>query len=188
MRYGPEHKAATRERILETAGAAAKRSGFAATGVNALADAADLTAGALYNHFGSKSGLLSALVSAEMSRSRRRFKINDQQELLDAVDQYLSMAHVAQPERGCMLPSMTAELAQANPEVRQEFEEQMLSIHDALAKVLGDPDKAWMMLSASVGGVMLARAMARPKSRKEVVNGARKAIRAVLVEQQTGSD
>lgn len=59
-----ERKAETRARLLDAAADLFARQGFHATSADAVADAADRTTGALYAHFGSKEGLLAALLSA----------------------------------------------------------------------------------------------------------------------------
>ena len=46
MRYSNEHKQQTRERLLSSSGALAKRGGFSSTGVAGLMKAIGLTGGA----------------------------------------------------------------------------------------------------------------------------------------------
>ena len=53
-RYGTEHKQATRQRIIETAGRWLKRDGIDGSGVATLMADAGLTNGAFYAHFPSK--------------------------------------------------------------------------------------------------------------------------------------
>lgn len=55
-------RAATRRLLLSSATELFARQGYHATSVEAVAAAADRTTGALYDHFGSKSGLLVALL------------------------------------------------------------------------------------------------------------------------------
>ncbi|MBS1846989.1 MAG: TetR/AcrR family transcriptional regulator [Actinobacteria bacterium] len=57
-----ERKAATRTGLLDAAADQFARHGFHGVSTEAVADAADRTTGALYAHFGSKEGLLFALV------------------------------------------------------------------------------------------------------------------------------
>lgn len=57
-----QRKAVTRARLVEAAADQFARRGFHAVSTEAVADAADRTTGALYAHFGSKEGLLFALV------------------------------------------------------------------------------------------------------------------------------
>lgn len=57
-----QRRAATRAGLLDAAADQFARKGFHAVSTEAVADAADRTTGALYAHFGSKEGLLFALV------------------------------------------------------------------------------------------------------------------------------
>ena len=66
MRYSAEHKAQTREKLLLSSGALAKRGGFAGTGVDGLMKAIGLTGGAFYGHFSSKDELVAAIVDPQL--------------------------------------------------------------------------------------------------------------------------
>jgi AcrR family transcriptional regulator len=57
-----ERKAETRQRLLEAATALIAERGVAGTSIDALAEAADRTSGAVYAHFGGKDGVLVALL------------------------------------------------------------------------------------------------------------------------------
>ena len=57
-----ERKTETRARLLAAAAGLFDEHGFDAVSVDAVADAADRTSGAVYSHFGSKQGLLLALL------------------------------------------------------------------------------------------------------------------------------
>jgi len=67
-----ERKADTRARLIAAAADLFARKCFHAVSVEAVADAADRTTGALYNHFGGKDGLLLALVEQWLSESAAR--------------------------------------------------------------------------------------------------------------------
>jgi AcrR family transcriptional regulator len=57
-----ERRAATRSRLLDAAAELFARHGIEAASVDAIAEAAERTSGALYGQFGSKEGLLTALL------------------------------------------------------------------------------------------------------------------------------
>ena len=70
MRYGKQHKQATRRRILQTAGRRFKRDGIDGSGIATLMADAGLTNGAFYAHFASKEDLV-ATALAEQLRGQR---------------------------------------------------------------------------------------------------------------------
>jgi AcrR family transcriptional regulator len=57
-----ERRAQTRSRLLDAAAELFARHGIEGASVDAIAEAAERTSGALYGHFGSKEGLLTALL------------------------------------------------------------------------------------------------------------------------------
>ena len=61
-RYDREHKEATRQRIVETAGRRFKKDGFDGSGIATLMADAGLTNGAFYAHFESKDDLILAVL------------------------------------------------------------------------------------------------------------------------------
>ena len=64
MRYPPEHKTATRRRILEAAGQAFRECGVAETGVDEVMRRAGLTHGGFYAHFRDKTELVAEACAA----------------------------------------------------------------------------------------------------------------------------
>jgi AcrR family transcriptional regulator len=67
-----ERRAQTRAQLIAAAADLFARKGFHAVSAEAVADAADRTTGALYNHFRSKDGLLLALVEQWLDESAAR--------------------------------------------------------------------------------------------------------------------
>src|SRR5689334_6469124 len=65
-RYGTEHKQATRQRIIATAGRRLKRDGIDGSGVATLMRDAGLTNGAFYTHFASKDSLVAIAIADQL--------------------------------------------------------------------------------------------------------------------------
>lgn len=177
MRYPKEHKEQARQRLVEGGARLAKKRGFAAAGVDDLAAASGVTSGSVYKHFGGKSELLAAIIEAELGRSAARFAsipAGDLTKLDKAVAAYLSPEHVEHPEIGCALPSLAADVARADSEVRQAFEDGLLAVHAALKRHVRSDDAAWALIAQSVGAVMLARAMQDEGARRTMVTGVKR--------------
>ena len=181
MRYPAEHKDRMRSKIVGASAAVAKRGGFSASGVDALADAAGVTSGAVYKHFDGKDGLLRAIIESELAQTERRFANADPRR---AVDAYLSLAHVEHPEAGCLLPALAAEVARASLETRAAYERAMDRMMTTLATVLGgakvDRALAHALVSLCVGAVMVARGLASTEAREEILAAARATAHALL--------
>ena len=70
-RYDKEHKQATRQRIIETAGHRFKQDGIDGSGVATLMADAGLTNGAFYAHFASKDDLVANVVADQLRAQAR---------------------------------------------------------------------------------------------------------------------
>ena len=171
MRYSASHKEQTRQRLIESSGTIAKCGGFATTGVDSLMKAIGLTGGAFYSHVPSKSDLFTEVVRRELSRSPMivRGGLLDRTRLKRCLNAYLSLAHLHDPEAGCAIPALGAEIARANLEVRQEAEHWICLLHDVWATALGDAQLAWALIAQCVGALVIARMLASEESQREVL-------------------
>lgn len=183
MRYPPDYKANAKAKLLETAGALAKEKGFGTTGVDALMAAAGLTSGAFYSHFKSKPELLKAIIEHELGRTATLFEGKDNAALRRAFRSYLSEKHVMNAAGGCPLPALTPEVARADESTREVFEQQLLQAKEQMEPLLKHNDDAWVVLSQAVGAVMLARALASPQVRKELLSAVKCHLDRVLDQQ-----
>ena len=183
MRYPSDHKTAARTQLLDRGARHAKKHGFRASGMDALAAAAGVTTGSLYKHFEGKSDFFAALLEAELRRTAERFAGIDPGNA-EAVDKaqadYLSLQHVRKPEHGCPLPSLTPEVARADAATRAACQSGLQRIHDAVERWTGSSDKAWALIAQNVGAVMLARAMCDEETQREVLEAARRQGESLL--------
>jgi AcrR family transcriptional regulator len=183
LRYPKSQKASTRQRLLERSARHAKQHGFAGSGMDALAGSAGVTTGSLYRHFAGKSDLFAAVVGHELARTAAAYAAlpaDDPGAVVDALTGYLSVAHVDHPERGCLLPSLTAEVARADDAVRSVFEAGVGELHALLVRHAGSAERAWALLAQIVGAVLLARAVRDEPLRQQVLESARHAALSLL--------
>lgn len=172
MRYSTEHKEETRRRIVEAAGATAKKQGFGTTGVDGLMGAAGLKGSTFYHHFSTKNDLLGEIIETELEATRKLFagkRNGSKRDLLKQTLAYMSVQHVEAPEDGCVLPTLCAEIARSSEDVRKTYEDAIKRIQSEIKQVIGDDSTTWALLALSIGAVTMARAMASEKSRDEVL-------------------
>ncbi|MCY1274046.1 hypothetical protein D9M68_288870 [compost metagenome] len=184
MRYSSSHKEDTRQRLLHSSGAIAKRGGFATAGVDGLMKAIGLTGGAFYSHFSSKDELFAAVVAHELSHSARMLAGEKGEFSRDKLERclrrYLDLAHVQHPEKGCVLPSLGAEIARADVAVRETAEHWLLKLQRAWAEVLGSEQDAWALLTQCVGALVLARMVASEETQRAIIEASRGMLAEVL--------
>ena len=183
MRYAKTHKEATRQKLLESSRAIAKKGGFKATGVDALMASIGLTGGAFYSHFPSKQALFEALVQEEMANSSAMLagdQDSPDNHVAKCLRDYLSSFHAMTPEVGCVLPTLGPEIAQAGPEVRSAVEAALKRTQKSWSQRTGDADAGWALIAQCVGALVLARAVESERTRKEILAASRRFLDKAL--------
>ncbi|MCP2243535.1 TetR/AcrR family transcriptional regulator [Lentzea aerocolonigenes] len=166
-RYGKEHKLATRQRIIETAGRRFKRSGIDGSGVATLMADAGLTNGAFYAHFESKEDLVATAVSDQLRDQREQLAAvaPGRAGVEQIVRAYLSPEHRDHPEEGCPSAALLDEISRCGDPTRQAYTDSMLAIIDDFAARLApsDPQSAHTAVlsvyALMVGTLQLSRAL-----------------------------
>ena len=182
MRYPATHKAETRARLMASSRAIAKQGGFEATGVDALMAAVGLSGGAFYSHFDSKQALFEALVTEELANSRDLLAGTPDESAAEVTKRlrgYLSSAHALNPQQGCALPTLGAEIARSTPELREKVEQQLGALQQGWRERLGNDDDAWALLAQCVGALMLARVVHSDKARKDILAAGRRQVERI---------
>lgn len=184
---GPGKKERTHERIIESAARAIRRAGYEGASVADIMKDAGLTHGGFYAHFSSREALLvEALAHAgEVSLEKLAGDDDGDADLTALAEKYLSDAHVATPESGCLLAALGSETRRQSPELRKIATRQVKElaglIEQRLPKKRGRTDadardEALAALSTLVGALILARAVDRPELSRAIRAAAKKAV------------
>lgn len=187
MRYSAGHKLETREKLLNSSALSAKRSGFSTVGVDGLMKAIGLSGAAFYSHFSSKNELFTAIVERELCQSLERLGgqgAQDRERLERCLKHYLSMAHVEQPESGCALPTLGAEIARSDDQVREQAELWICRLQASWAQILESDSLAWSILSQCVGALVVARMLVTPEIQQTVLQSSHEEIGRQLAARQ----
>jgi len=187
MRFEKGHKAATRQKIIETAAARFRKYGIAATGIAGLMADAGLTHGGFYAHFGSKEELVREAMEAAAITSRARLEraSGNKPGLEVYIRSYLRPAHRDAPEQGCFVAALGAELARHEPETRAAVSEKIEGLLARIAQQLPAEQDPETRLQTAIGifGVMsgtlqLARAVSdETRSNKILESGIAAALK-----------
>jgi TetR/AcrR family transcriptional regulator, transcriptional repressor for nem operon len=166
-RYSPEHKEATRRRMIETAGRRFKSNGIDGSGIATLVADAGLTNGAFYGHFASKEDLVASVVTQQLT---------DQVAVVDALPaglasvdaflrEYLSAAHRDDPAEGCPSAALLDEIGRCDATTRGAYTDGARSMIEAISRHLDEGDvqqtdeRAIGIFTLLVGSLQLARAV-----------------------------
>ena len=166
-RYDAEHKAATRRRIIDSAGRRLKQDGVDGSGVATLMSDAGLTNGAFYAHFESKDDLVANVVADQLATQRA--VLDSLPEGVAALEEfirdYLTPGHRDNPGAGCPSAALLDEIGRCGHTVRESYTEGVQSIVNVIAARLS-PDgpadahtRAVGLFTVLVATLQLARAV-----------------------------
>ena len=187
MRYAPNHKEETREKLLKEAARAIRRDGPHNLALSAVMAKAGLTNGGFYAHFKSRDDLLAGGVE-QMFREGRARAILEQPDrdaranLAAFLDFYLSPAHRDARTFGCPLAFLSTEAPRLPKAAAKRFAEGVDGLIGLLGSkmvALGRPDatdEASSLLSELVGAVGLARAEPDEAKSDLILERSRRAI------------
>jgi len=167
MRYGKDHKQATRQRIVEAAGRRFKADGIDGAGVAAVMSDAGLTNGAFYAHFVSKEDLVANVLADQLRTQRHSFDAQPSVRAgLEAfIRTYLSPQHRDQCADGCPSAALLDEIARRPADTRQVFTDELMGVIDDIASRLHPTDAeaartdALTLFGLMLGTLQLARAL-----------------------------
>lgn len=188
MRYSPEHKQKTRERVLAEAARAIREEGPHQIGVAGVMAKAGLTQGGFYAHFASKDDLVAQTIDHMFGESRAKWDRETggksaKDGLIAYVDFYLSAAHRDARNTGCALPFLASDLPRLTEEARRRFAAGVERLRSRLAGQLAElgredpPADASSMLSEMVGALSLARAEPDPAASDAILERSKAAVK-----------
>src|SRR6516165_8028407 len=191
MRVSREKAAENRVRIVETASRLFREGGFEGVGVDAIMNAAGLTHGGFYGHFGSKDELAAEAVARALERSVE--KQSRYTNLSDLVLEYLSERHCADRANGCAIAALGADMARQRDAVRRELTAHVRAQLDHFSRLLRNGPAAKRRkrgittLAGMLGALTLARGVDDPVLSNEILAVARHTFgRAPLADQSSG--
>lgn len=168
MRYPSDQKARARQAILQAGARALRTNGFNGIGVDGLAASAGVTSGAFYSNFSNKEALLEGVIEACLGEpfidSEGGSLAERQEHLKEWLAMYISAVHRADPASGCVMPTLSADVARSNPQTRDVYRRKMLELVHKMSNVLdgAGPDReqrAWSIVAMMVGAIAISRAM-----------------------------
>src|SRR6266571_6647334 len=118
MRYDPQHKSQTRDRIVRNAARKLRAEGLSSPGVASVMKASGLTVGGFYKHFRSKDELLADSIAQGFADSSEKIcsslqHVPREDRWKELVRLYLSPEHCEHPDNGCPVAALAPEMARA---------------------------------------------------------------------------
>ena len=184
MRYEPEHKTRTRDRILRNAARKLRAEGLSGPGVASVMKASGLTVGGFYKHFRSKDELLAEAIAQGFAESNEKIRsslqsVPPEEKWKEIIRLYLSPEHCDHPDSGCPVAALAAEMARTK-----------LGVRKRISGLIKDRTERWVdfmpgrtaaereqnflvILSAMAGAVSIARILTDPADRQKLLASVR---------------
>lgn len=184
MRQSREDKGKTHERIVDLASARIREQGLDGPGVAEIMQAAGLTHGGFYRHFGSRDDLIAEAAEhafAYADQTLDHHAHDPQDPFASWVDWYLSEEHRDDPGAGrCPVAALVGDVGRADDRVRAGYRDVVERYIETLQGMLGDgPDsrrEALIAASTLLGSLTLSRAVDDETLSREILSSARGAL------------
>jgi TetR/AcrR family transcriptional regulator, transcriptional repressor for nem operon len=184
MGHSKADKALSRERIVAAAAVRIREAGLDSISVGEIMKSVNLTHGGFYGHFASRADLIAAALERALADGQKASASHSGQPgkatVKSIVNAYLSPAHRDHPSTGCAIPSLAAEAARAEPEVRSIMAERLRASFETMEQAYGESEgaeqfgvTAWSMM---IGAMTIARVLGDDPRSDRVLALVRKSV------------
>ncbi|MCP4996262.1 MAG: TetR/AcrR family transcriptional regulator [Gammaproteobacteria bacterium] len=199
MPYSTDHKAKSKERILQSATNLFCRYGFEKVSISQVMKLAKMTHGAFYSHFESKEALYKAAFHEAMRRSRATHLMKGPfsvQNLKELVTGYLNVRDLTSNNTPSTEAFLSNDIGIENSEIKKLYEESYLGLVklfenrlNALTRMkkisltpngMSIQDKARAILASMIGAIAIAKSIDQEAEREAVLLAAQRQIYLML--------
>jgi TetR/AcrR family transcriptional regulator, transcriptional repressor for nem operon len=184
MRYPPEHKLETHQKIVKDASERVRAEGLNGAAVAAVMRDTGLTHGGFYKHFGSKDDLLvESLSEAFREFADTLVRAAEQSPPGEAwkaiVKTYLRPELCDHPESGCPLAALAPELARVDKRMKPQIVAELVKYKSRMVpfmpgrRTVAKERAFFAIFSTMMGAIEIARMLPDPAIREKVLGSAR---------------
>jgi TetR/AcrR family transcriptional regulator, transcriptional repressor for nem operon len=190
MPYTEEHIQQTRTAILESAFNLFTQKGFEATSIDQIMQGADMTRGAFYAHFSSKSDLYRQALIHSAKKTQAKYhkpeKVSEQSWLKVLLRGYLHKDHLNQKNSApCPLAFLVTDVAIREDTVREAYTDAYRSMNNMISNYANSnsntkPKSTLAATAMLIGTVAVARALDDEQLTHELLESCRSEIKNIL--------
>lgn len=159
MAWQSTHKEQSKDKILRSAAMLFTHYGFEKISIDQVMEKAELTRGAFYSHFSSKSDLYAQAISKAVQVAQQR-KPDSAVKLTEYAQYYLSPEHrddiLKQP---CPLAFLVSDINQQNEQVKSTYTKMLQRFINLAEQSITDRQQALQSIALMIGGLAIARAL-----------------------------
>jgi TetR/AcrR family transcriptional repressor of nem operon len=134
--------------------------GFEKISIDQVMKKAELTRGAFYSHFSSKSDLYAQAISKAGIEAYKRKPVNCPQNLKDFAQYYLSTEHRDNNyQQACPLAFLVSDINQQDSQVKETYTKTLKTFIDQAQSLTTSRERALQSAVLMIGGLALSRAL-----------------------------
>jgi len=190
MRVSREVMAQRHDEIIDQTSKMLRQRGILGTSLADLMAAAGLTHGGFYKHFDSKEALVAEATQRIFAEYNFRFEnrgktMGPKGALKAYVADYLTQAHVKNPDIGCPIPSFGADAGRETDGIKDVFTAGMTALLDHIMAGLSCPPaerkaRSIELLSLLTGAMLMARASNDKQLTAEIIESAQQTANKLI--------
>jgi len=189
MPYSKEHKAATQQKILNSAVELFSRYGFDEVSIDRLMQHAGLTRGAFYSHFKNKKTLYAKAIIAGAKNSQvmdeKPEQLTNEEWTIQLLSSYLSKEHVNQDTSPCPLAFLVTDIGNSEDEIKATYTRVFKLLNKTIQTQLKDKtgcsqQKTLAVTAMMIGGVAISRALNNELLAEKLLDSCQQAALEIL--------
>ncbi len=184
MRYPPDHKSRTHERIVKSASRQFRARGLSEPGVARVMRASGLTVGGFYKHFRTRDDLVVEALAESLRDMRERMLSRARQSSPEEawkqfIRNYLSIEHCEHPDIGCPIAALAPEISRTKASVKTRIAGLLKQHRDQIMPIvpgntMAEKQRNFVVtMSAMAGAMAMARTMTDIGDKQRILNTVR---------------
>jgi TetR/AcrR family transcriptional repressor of nem operon len=160
MAWNKTHKKHSKDKILESAALLFTQQGFEKVSIDTVMNNAQLTRGAFYSHFSSKSDLYAQAIKKGAQQAQLRKSEQSNHDMALYAQYYLSKQHRDDDlQQACPLAFLVSDITQQNEQVKNAYTETLQHFIDQVEQSCEKRDQALQSVVLMIGGLAISRAL-----------------------------
>lgn len=180
MAWSKAHKEQSKQRILQSAALLFTQQGFDKVSIDQVMQQAEMTRGAFYSHFSSKSDLYAQAIPKASQLAQQRISAQVQADLTSLAKSYLSPQHKDDTSKqACPLAFLISDINQNDQQVRATYSKTLERFVQQTQLLINDRSAALQSTVLMIGGLALARAIDNEALANELMQASQQGVEAL---------
>ncbi|TMS82582.1 TetR/AcrR family transcriptional regulator [Pseudoalteromonas sp. S554] len=177
MTWNKTHKKNTKERVLQSAAQLFTQEGYEKISINQVMEHAQLTRGAFYAHFDSKSDLYAQAIKTAANNAHQAISKTTSDDIASLANHYLSATHRDKLlPQSCPLACLITDITQQDQKVKSVYTDVFKAFITNIDKLTNDQQRSFQIATLMIGGIALSKALEDQKLSDSLLSACQSAI------------